>query len=287
MTSSCSEVSGRSRSRSPGDRDAGAVCATAVAERQQRALQAELVERLRAQPPGDHAHVLGACARRLPQLLEVAAQLLRHAARRASRCAGRRPVSTWPISSCSSRAIRRRSASCAASARRPLSRRSPSSRSSISLNASASAATSASASVTVHALTRRERIDPSHHVGQPLQRRQRPAQHHPVRQQHRPEARQDHGQLPHAVGTDTVTGARTRIATATPRTTTYATNKRRNSETRPRRGSASREEASKARADTKRSWHTVDAPTGSAWRSSPKMAISPHGGRAPASRPCR
>ena len=68
----------------------------------------------------------------------------RERAARASRHAGSARSGVWPISSCSSRAMRRRSASWAARARRPLSRRSPSRRSSISLNASASATTSSS-----------------------------------------------------------------------------------------------------------------------------------------------
>ena len=56
-----------------------------------------------------------------------------HLAGDRARAAAGRPSSLWPTSSCSSAAIRVRSASCAASARRPLSRRSVSSRSSISL----------------------------------------------------------------------------------------------------------------------------------------------------------
>ena len=51
----------------------------------------------------------------------------------------------WPTSSCSSRAIRTRSLSCAARARRALSRRSASSRSSISSTAAATSRTSGSA----------------------------------------------------------------------------------------------------------------------------------------------
>ena len=74
------------------------------------------------------------------------------------------PVSSWPISSCSSRAMRRRSASWAASARRPLSRRSPSSRSSISLKASASATTSASPRRGIDPLAGSERVDLVHHL---------------------------------------------------------------------------------------------------------------------------
>ncbi len=78
-----------------------------------------------------------ALADRLAQALEV---LVRRAARPAARLAAiSSPVRIWPTSSCSSRAIRRRSASCG-QRRRPLSRRSLSSRSSMSLNASASAA---------------------------------------------------------------------------------------------------------------------------------------------------
>ena len=86
----------------------------------------------------DPPHVLRAAARRLAQLVEPAAQLLRSSAWKLSICRSI-AVSVWPISSCSSRAIRRRSASCADSAIPALSRRSPSSRSSIALNAAASA----------------------------------------------------------------------------------------------------------------------------------------------------
>ena len=56
------------------------------------------------------------------------------------------PVSVWPTSSWSSRAIRRRSASCIVSARCALSRRSDSRRSNMSLKVRASAATSGSPS---------------------------------------------------------------------------------------------------------------------------------------------
>ena len=57
-----------------GDRDPGAI-GDRRAQRQQRALQPELVEGFGAQTLGDHSHVLRAPARRLAKLLEIAAQL--------------------------------------------------------------------------------------------------------------------------------------------------------------------------------------------------------------------
>src|SRR5215211_6576364 len=57
-----------------GDLDPGPI-GDRRAQRQQRALQPELVERFGAQALGDHPHVLRARARRLAKLLEIAAQL--------------------------------------------------------------------------------------------------------------------------------------------------------------------------------------------------------------------
>ena len=90
-------------------------------ERDQRAAQPELVERLRPQAARDLAHVLHAGAGRLLQLLDRAAGARPAPRAGAPSSCSTTPVSVWPISSCSSRASRPRSSSCAASARRPLS----------------------------------------------------------------------------------------------------------------------------------------------------------------------
>ena len=111
-TSSCSCESGR---RAVPDAAGPRTCAWSPnggGERGQRALQPEILERLGSQPARDPADVLG--ARGAPSR---AARRAARAARRGSRPArpstwSITPVSVWPTSSCSSRAIRRRSPSC-------------------------------------------------------------------------------------------------------------------------------------------------------------------------------
>ena len=93
------------------------------------------------------------------------------------------PVSTWPTSSCRPRAIRSRSASWAASARWPLSRRSASSRSSIWLNAR-TISTDLEAAVLDQPLSRPEQVDRAHPLDEPVDRRERRAQQEQVRREH-------------------------------------------------------------------------------------------------------
>ena len=116
-------------------------------------------------------------------------------------------VSVWPISSCSSRATRSRSASCAASAVRAASRRALSSLSSMALKALARAAPSAAA-----------RIDP----GQPSTRLsgstelitsvslkkgdKHASKQHEVQRQHHRKAGQQDRELPDAIGSLIVIG---------------------------------------------------------------------------------
>ena len=89
------------------------------AERDQRADQAEVVERLGPQLARDPAHVLEAARAGRASALERRAACGRLGRRRdALELQQRRAVRVWPTSSCSSRATRSRSASCAASARR-------------------------------------------------------------------------------------------------------------------------------------------------------------------------
>ena len=171
-----------------------ACSAERVRQRGQRALQPELLERLRSQPARDPAHLLGAVRAR-----SRAARRAARAAPRGSRAArpstcSITPVSVWPTSSCSSRAIRRRSPSWTISACRALSRRSDSSRSSISLNVCASAATSGAA-VDARPLARRQRIVPAHRLGQLVERAKRRTQQHQIEPQQHEQADHQHDQL--------------------------------------------------------------------------------------------
>ena len=148
-------------------------------ERGERALQPEILERLGPQPARDPAYVLGAVRGR-----SRAARRAARAAPRGSRAASPStcsitPVSVWPTSSCSSRAIRRRSPSWTSSACRALSRRSDSSRSSISLNVCASATTSGPPS-TCARCAGRQRIVPAHRLGELVERAERAAQQHQI-----------------------------------------------------------------------------------------------------------
>ena len=190
--------------QAPLDGDAGLV-AERGGQRGERALEAELLERLGAQPASDPADLLGArggrsrAARRAGRAASAGI-----AAARPSTCSIT-PVSVWPTSSCSSRATRRRSDSCSISALRALSRRSNSSRSSISLKARASAATSGSP-VDLRPFAGRQRIVAAHRLGELIERAERRSQKDQVHGQQSEQADGQHAISLAATGTETRTG---------------------------------------------------------------------------------
>ena len=105
------------------DRDPGLLARTSSVSRSSAAHEAEVVERLRPKLDGEPAHVL---QRRDDQLAQLDAAAARESASSSFSSSDLRPsrieVSACPVSSCSSRARRRRSSSCASTTRRSASR---------------------------------------------------------------------------------------------------------------------------------------------------------------------
>ena len=176
-----------------GDLDPGAI-GDRRAQRQQRALQPELVERFGAQPLGDHPHVLRAPARRLAKLLEIAAQLRGCPARErlaAQHQSGedlsdlvmqlaRDPSALALLGG--ERSARTLTALALETVEHPVERL----RQGGDLPARR---------IDLEALPGRERIDALHHGGQVLQRLERPSQQHMKESEHHHETGEQHHQL--------------------------------------------------------------------------------------------
>ena len=79
--------------------DESGLLADGRGERGQRTLQAEVFERLRAQPARDPADLFGAVARGFAQLVELLAQFVGDRRPRGPSTWSITPVSVWPTSS--------------------------------------------------------------------------------------------------------------------------------------------------------------------------------------------
>ena len=192
-------------------------------KRQQRALKAELVERFGPQAASDQPDVLGAAASRLPQLLEIAAKLLRPAPgdRLAPQHQPGKGLADLVVELARDapalRLLSRQRAqrALAALALEPIEHLVERLRQRDDLLVAVAA---------VDPLARRERVDPAHQSRQPLQRRQRAPEQREIHHQRDREPHEQHGNLGQRSRHRDRDRGETRTATARPSTPAYPPN---------------------------------------------------------------